>query len=331
MVMGITDLLSFCSRVDFGSVSLSREEEVFQGELNREMLDLCENLPESMQTEAALFLMQYLQTPFYDGPNFVNFFYAPAWSILFWLQRSCPENITLDPGYVKAARTGHTMAMFLHALDDHLVDGQLPITHLALLLRSQAWMDMNRAFDRLARDVKGGTEIVHGFIDDYYMSINKPEETKSLSGYCNLFKRQMATALIAPILMARRIDPGKELSASIQAAYCSFGIAWRLLDDLQDLEKDMMKGVHSCIYVCLNEEVRGYWNKNPEKKNDQNNGYKQTILRHIWETRVVDCIKARICSELDSAAAIADTCNMPGLAGEFRSLLKPLREGSHRS
>ena len=66
---GIKDLLSFCSWVDFGTVNLSREEEAFRGELNREMLSLCEYLPQSMQTEAALFLVKYLQASFSDGLN----------------------------------------------------------------------------------------------------------------------------------------------------------------------------------------------------------------------------------------------------------------------
>ena len=125
----IADLLSFCSRIDFGTVNLSREEEAFRGELNREMLSLCKYLPKSMRTKAALFLVKYMQASFCSGVNFVNYFYAPAWSILFWLLRSCPDNKKLDPKYVKDAKTGHTMAMFLHAFDDHLTDGQLPVRH----------------------------------------------------------------------------------------------------------------------------------------------------------------------------------------------------------
>ncbi len=92
----IADLLSFCSRVDFGTVNLSQEEEVFRGELNREMLSLCEYLPESTRTEAALFLLKYLQASFDSGVNFVNYFYAPAWSILFWLHRSRPNSRKLE-------------------------------------------------------------------------------------------------------------------------------------------------------------------------------------------------------------------------------------------
>jgi len=331
MDIGVTDLRSFCSRVDFGTVNLSREEEAFRGELNREMLSLCEYLPKSMQTEAVLFLMKYLQASFGSGLDFVNYFYPPAWSILFWLHRSCPDNIKLDPKYVVAAKTGHTMAMFLHAFDDHLVDGQLPITHLALLIRSQAWMIMNRAFERLVRDVERGPAMIRAFIDDYYASIATSGGTKSLDSYCALFRKQMATCLIVPILLSKRICSDEEFSRSIQAAYCSFGIAWRLLDDLQDIEKDMMRGVHSSIYVCLNEDLRGYWDKNTEAEKNQNYGGVQTILRYVLEKGVIDSIMERTCNELESAAAIANSCSMPGLAGEFRSLLKPLREGQNHS
>ncbi len=327
----ITDLLSFCSHVDFGKVNLSREEERFRDELNREMLSLCEYLPNSMRTKAALFLVEYLQASFSSGLNFVNYFYAPSWSILFWLLRFCPDNKKLESAFIEDAKIGHTMAMFLHAFDDHLIDGQLPITHLALLMRSQSWMIMNHAYKRLANRVEKGAEIVRDFINDYYSSIATSDETQSLDSYSTIFRKQMATWLIAPILLAKMICADEEYSRSIQSAYCSFGISWRLLDDIQDIEKDMIKGVHSSIYVCLNEDIRGLWDKNAAEKKGQNNGYVQTILSYILEKGVIYRIKERACSELESAAAIADSCGMPGLAGEFRCLMKPLRNGQNCS
>jgi hypothetical protein len=294
------------------------------------MLSLCDYLPQSMQTKAALFLLKYLQASFSSGLNFVNYFYAPAWSILFWLLRSFPGNTKLDPKSMKDAKTGHTMAMFLHAFDDHLNDGQLPVTHLALLLRSQSWVIMNRSFERLAKGVTRGSAIVRNFIDDYYSSIGTSDKTESLDCYCALFRKQMATWSVIPVLLARRVSTDEEFSRFVQAAYSSFGIAWRLVDDLQDIEKDMMKGVHSSIYVCLNEGVRGYWDKDTEEKKDQNKGHVQAILSYILEKGVIDTIMDRAYSELESAACIADSCSMPGLASEFRSLLKPLRDGQNR-
>jgi len=274
--------------------------------------------------------MKYLKSSFSDLRNLVSYFYAPAWSILFWLHRSCADNRRLEPEYVKDAMTAHTMAMFLHAFDDHLTDGQWPVTHLALLMRNQSWMIMDQANNRLARKVENGAEIVRGFVDDYYSSISKSAQTQSLDCYCELFRKQMATWVIVPILLAKRIWDDQEYSRSIQSAYSSFGIAWRLLDDLQDIEKDMIKGVHSSIYVCLSEDLRGWWDKDLEEKQDQNNNYAQTILSYVLEKKVIDTIVGRTCNELESAASIADSCNMPGLAGEFRCLLEPLRKGQNR-
>lgn len=327
----IADLLSFCPQIDFGTVNLSQEEEKFREELNQEMLLFCEYLPKSKQTETALFLVKYLRTSFSERLNFIRYFHVPAWSILFWLMRSCPDNKKLAPRVIADAKTAHTMAMFLHAFDDHLNDGQLPTTHLALLIRSQSWMLMNQAFERLAKGVDGGPAIVGGFIDDYYSSIGRSDKVKSLDDYCDFFRKQMATWFIVPILLARRLSAGEGFTRSIQAAYGSFGIAWRLLDDIQDIEKDMMRGAHSSIYTCLNEDLRGWWDRNPEEKKDQNNGYVQTILSHILENKVIDCIKGRACSELESAASIADSFDMTGFADELRCLLNPLRNGQNRS
>jgi len=324
----IADLLSFCSLIDFGTVNLSSEEEAFRRELNREMLSFCEHLPKSMRTEAALFLVKYLGTSFYDGLNLVNYFYAPAWSILFWLHRLFPDNRKLNPK-MKEAKTGHVMAMFLHALDDHLTDGQLPVSHLVLLMRSQSWMIMKEAFKRLARGVDQGTAIVSDLIDDYYSSIGKFDETASLDSYCNFFRKQMATWLIVPVLLARRITAEEEFSRSIQSVYYSFGIAWRLLDDLQDMEKDMMKGIHSSLYTCLPGEMRKRWDRVKREKANRNGGSAGQVLNYILASGIIERIRHRICSELESAASRADSCDMTGFADELRCLLKPLRtEGS---
>ena len=141
----------------------------------------------------------------------------------------------------------------------------------------------------------------------------------------------MATWLIAPVLLAKWMCAYEEFAHSIETAYCSFGISWRLLDDIQDIEKDMMRGAHSSIYVCLNEELRSLWDKNPEEKKDQNNGFAKTIMSYVLENSVIDTIKERTCSELESAASLADSCYMTGLADELRCLLRPLRNGQDRS
>ena len=323
----VIDLLSSCCDVDFGTINISEGEEEFSRELNHEIISLCKTLPESTQTEAVLFLIQYLRTSLEKGLDFVKYFHVPAWSTIYWLIQSCTEDKRLRKADIRNSKTGHSMAMLLHALDDHLTDGQLPSTHLALLLRSQSWMIMNHAFNSLADEVDKGEEMVRGFINDYYSSIRGLGDVRSLNSYCKLFRRQMATALIVPVLLARKMTANREFANAIQIAYGSFGIAWRLLDDIQDLERDMMKGVHSSIYICLSDETRDWWNKDTEEKRDKNNGYKKAILSFVLEHRVIDRIKERICTELESAASIADFWSVRGLADELRCLLRPLRNG----
>jgi hypothetical protein len=131
--------------------------------------------------------------------------------------------------------------------------------------------------------------------------------------------------LTVPALMTKKMMASEEYSGAIQAAYASFGIAWRLLDDIHDIEKDMMKGTHSSIYACLPEEIRNSWDRNTEDKKDKDTGYAKLVSSYVLENRVIDRLRERIRSELESAASIADHCNLAGLADEFRSLLRPLR------
>ena len=318
----IENLLSFCSEINFGEVDLSSEEEEFRRKFNHVIIALCKSLPESTQTDAILFFTQYLVTPIGRELNFFKNYYAPALSILYWLIRTHSGDKRLNPEDIKSAVTAHAMALFLHPLDDHLHDGQLPATHLTMLLRSQSWMFMNTALNHLTRGVKGGENTVRGFIDDYYVSIGRSEGIQALDSYCDLFRKQMATWFIVPVLMTKKMAADENLTHAVQTAYGSFGIAWRLLDDLKDIEIDMLNGNHSAIYICLPEHLQRYWDKGtPEKENGQS----EIILDYIHEHRVIDSITERLCSELESAASIVDGYHMNSLAQEFRCLLRPLK------
>ncbi len=318
----IENLLSFCSEINFAEVDLSSEEEEFRRKFNNEIIALCKSLPESTQTDAILFFTQYLVTPIGRELNFFKNYYAPAWSILYWLIRTNSGDKRLDPEDIKSAITAHAMALFLHPLDDHLHDGQLPATHLTMLLRSQSWMFMNRALNHLTHGFDGGEKIVRGFIDHYYSSIGQSEEIQALDSYCDLFRKQMATWFIVPVLMTKKMAADEKLSHAIQTAYGSFGIAWRLLDDLKDTETDMLNGNHSAIYICLPEHIQAHWDKDTQEKD---NGPAEIILDYIHEHRVINTITERICSELESAASIVDGYHMKSLAHEFRCLLRPLK------
>ena len=319
------DLLSSCSEIDFGAVNLSGGEKEFCSELNNEIISLCKSLPESTQTDALMYFMRYSGISFGVELDFFNNYYVPAWSIIYWLIQSGPDDNGLEQEDIENVKTAHSMAMFLHRFDDHLNDNELPVTHLALLLRSQSWTIMNNAFISLADGVDGGHEVVQGFIDDYYCSIRSSKEIESLDSYCDLFRKQMATWLIVPVLMTKKMTTNEEFTDAIQTAYGSFGIAWRLLDDIRDIETDMMRGIESSIYICLPEDIKNLWDKNTGEEIAKNSGRAKVVLDYLLENSVIDRIKERICSELESAASIAEGYVMTGLADEFHCLLRPLK------
>lgn len=313
-----------CSRIDFGTVNLSKGEKNFCSELNDEIHALCKSLPQSTQTQALLLLRQYFKNSLGGELSFFMNYYAPAWSIIYWLIHHQPGCKGLSPKDIANAKTAHSMALLLHPLDDHLCDGQLPVTHLNLLMRSQAWMIMTNSMASLAENLEDGDQIVDGFIDAYYSGINTSEGISSLDGYVDLFRKQMATGFIVPVLLSKKISTNGEFAAAIQSVYGSFGIAWRLLDDINDLKVDMMTGSKSAVYACLPDSLKKCWEKDSKEKNM---GDSESILNYVVANGVVDNIVNRKRIELESSAATADKYGLTKLAEELECLAKPLHQG----
>jgi hypothetical protein len=305
--------------IRFGEVALSEEAEAFRREMSHELIGLMRSLPGATHADAAVFFMQDLGIPFIPVFDFFGPYVAPAWSILYWLEQHpaiAPSLKTEDRNH---ARTAHSMALFLHLLDDHLNDGQLPATHLNLLLRSQAWLKMNAAVTHLSAGVDGGAEIVRGFIEAYYASIGAPPPADTLDGYCRHFRHQMATGMIVPVLLAIKLTGDEGFSIALEEAYGAFGIAWRLLDDLQDLEADMRTGSHSGIYFALPPEIQPLWGQMSQVAE---------LLAAIARRGIRETLEERISLELASAAATLEKIQMTGLAEECRSLARPFKDRS---
>ncbi|MCG6879997.1 MAG: hypothetical protein LJE96_12735 [Deltaproteobacteria bacterium] len=330
----IGDFFSCCSHIDFGPVDLSGDENEFYKGFNHEIISLCDSLPESIQLDALFFFKKYAGLT--TGRNFFKNYYVPSWSIIYWLIRSDSENGKLTKEDIKNSRTAHAMALKLHSLDDHMNDKEIPATHLTLLLRSQSWMIMMNAFEELADGVGGGHEIVRGFINDYYSAICDPEEIESLDNFCSRFRKEMATWLIVPVLMTKRITNDQNFTEAIQMAYGSFGIAWKLLDDIMDIKMDMKNSMPSSVYICLPENIKKLWNKNATTGSNHDSCHCDAILNCIKQQSVMEKIQQRISMELKSAAAIFENHRMGGLAKELRSLSRPfsgqnfLHESKHQ-
>lgn len=306
--------LSINGMIQFGEVALNDEAEAFRRQMNHELIELMRSLPGAAHADAAVFFMQDLGIPFIPEFDYFRPYAAPAWSILYWLEQHPAMAPFLKTEDRNHARTAHAMALFLHLLDDHLNDGQLAATHLNLLLRSQAWLKMNAALTPLSAGVDGGAEIVRDFIDAYYASIGSPPPADTLDGYGSHFRKQMATGMIVPVLLAIKLTGDEAFSIALEEAYGAFGIAWRLLDDLQDLEADMRTGSHSGIYFALPPDIQPLWGQK---------SHVAEVLVAIERSGIRETLEERIYLELAFAAATLEKIQMPGLAEECRSLARP--------
>jgi len=324
----IRGFLLYCENIDFGKAKLSKTERNFSQRFSKEILSLCRSLPESAQTDAILFLMRYSRINVGDRLDFFANYYPPAWSIIYWLSRDSALSCRLERGDVTNAVTAQSMAMFLHSLDDHLSDRQIPVSPLTLLLRTHVWTIMDHAFRTLADGVPAGRRTILRFVDDYYSGTQGSNGLRSLDSYCDLFRRQMAVGMVAPTLLSLKMNRSSDFTRKLQIAYGSFGIAWRLLDDIRDISRDMEKGAHSAIYLCLPQKVKAHWNNHKSKNRAAVKNSLITVLNHIQEYRLIEKIKERICAELETAASLVEAHDLTGLAREFRCLAHPLRKSS---
>ena len=96
-----------------------------------------------------------------------------------------------------------------------------------------------------------------------------------------------------------------------------------MLDDINDIESDLGIGVKSSVYTCLPDNMKHL----SINESQNNNSIKNIILKYVLENGVIDQIRRRICSELESAASIAKRHNMEILSDEFTSLADPLKNG----
>ncbi|MBN1497615.1 MAG: class 1 isoprenoid biosynthesis enzyme [Spirochaetes bacterium] len=292
--------------------------------LNDQIPALCRTLPPGMQAEAMMFLMEYFRLQVGEPLDFFRHYYAPAWSVIRWLAVAPRAAGTLSDNDLDAALCCQAMAMLLHSLDDHLVDGGIPVSHLVLLIRSQAWRRMREAIERFASGIPGGGDIADGLIDDYYTGITRRDTPASLDSYCELFRRQMATWVVMPVLAAKKTGGDDAFVEGMRSAYESFGIAWRLLDDIQDLEADMADGTRSAVYICLDDDGRRLWDSIRADGNRSAGKTADRICALIRDGAIIETIVRRIVDELGTAASISVRLGLSGLADEYRALAGPV-------
>jgi len=209
------------------------------------------DLPPAMAKEAAGELKMYAG----HRPRFIDLFYVPIWSFLHWIPVAHPG---MDAGALEKAQEAHALSLFLHLWDDHLSDAQLPPNLMRLQLRAVAWERYRAAVRSLAAMVPGGDEIATRLIHGYLTSCHQPPPATDQKSFSDRFIQQIGIWLVVPTLLGHLTggpNRARELCAVIEA----FAVAWRMIDDVQDIDKDIVSGQQNAVWFELNAPGRQVW------------------------------------------------------------------------
>jgi hypothetical protein len=310
----------------FGEVLLSKTERKIYKTLSSNFISLCRTLPDYTQNQAMFFLLDYYHIKVGEPVDFIKYYYKPIWTIIPRMMESGTCIRELTGTECETAMLGQAMSLFLHSLDDHLNDGNISPSHLLLLLRSQAWLLFNKAIDKFT-DRKDEYDIAHFLINDYYGGISTVAEPSGLDEYCNRFKKEMSTVNVMPVLSAKKITGRADFADEIKKAIESFGIAWRILDDIQDAEEDIAEGRHTALYYSLPRNAKNLWDaaRNNAGENSKT-GIGEEIYRELERGRIAEILIQRIIRELDEARKTVEALEMHGMAEQYRAIGAPIEK-----
>lgn len=308
--------------LDFGPVKIDEGSEPYllKKDLNGEITLLCRSLPPSQQAPALIFLMRYAGISIGDEMDIFRNYYAPAWTILMHLGKKTGKtgNFNFPP-----LRRSLAMAMFLHSLEDHMTDEEISTDMLTLLIHGEAYHRYRAGLKEIEGEVEGAPEVTALHLDRYYRSIASPPKEESIEGYCGHFREEMATWTLPVLLTAMAAAPDLPVDA-IQEAYECFGIAWRLLDDLNDIGSDIADGTRSACYYMLAQPWRQLYDMQEEPRD------RHEILKHLESTGALEGLRALTCGYLDRGAEAARKAHLDGYAEELALLAAPLRSAPEK-
>jgi hypothetical protein len=306
-----------CATLNFGKVNLNREQTQALSLMNQQIVALCRTLPAPLRDAGILAIQQHF-TGFQlnNLTNFFTKFYVPSWSLIYWMQQAHP---TLSEAELEQAICAQGLAYFLHMLDDHISDGQIPISHLLLQLRTHAWTTFTSMAQQLAQPLPAGEAIIQTTLDRYFNGIHNPATVMGSAAYAELFRQQLSTTLVIPLIVAHRT--GCKI-APLQQAYEEFCIAWRLLDDLRDCAEDTFAGQKSGVYHLLTPEYQALW---AQSQGQDETAESWLILRdYLQSSGILQTLIEQTIEHLDEAQIAALECGLNDYASEIIALAVPL-------
>lgn len=280
-------------RWQFGRVALTPAELALQAELGESLRTVAESLPAPLRAGAAAFLDAEARG---RGPaGVLRKFPPPLWASLLPLRAGLSAILAGEAG------VGQALALLLHLLDDHLCDGQLACAPALLQLRTRAWSRFEAAVALLAAGDRGMEAFAAAQIDRHFAAVERARGPVALEAALANARAEMATWTIVPGLCAWRLG-GPAARDRIVGVLERLFVAWRIVDDLDDVGDDARRGAANLALSLSNDDCIAIDRLAP----------------------IVGALAARAVDELARAAAEAEVGGWPRLHAQFLALARPL-------
>lgn len=302
-------------RWQFGRCELGPAELELRTRLGQHLVDLAHQLPAPLRPAALAFLE--LEARGRGADQLLRKFPPPLWCFLLHLG-------DLPAPLLRAAEIGQASALLLHLLDDHLCDAQLRCEPALLQLRTRLWSQFEAAIDRLADGLPDAHAHARARIDHHFASIVRPREPISLHDALARARGEMATWSIVPALCVWRTR-GVSIRDHLVDVLERLMVAWRIVDDLDDIADDARSGAANLVTCVLSPAARELWSNCA-----QNNARTcdpdalPRLLAAIEREDIPRTLAARAHAELMAAAAGAHELAWPALAAQMLALAAPL-------
>jgi len=305
------------SDLDFGAVAVGEGLANLKKDLHQALLDSFSSIPDSFQAEMHELLDAYCGT----RQDFYRLFYVPVWSFLHWIPypRSVDES---GYGTVRLAVQAHALSLFIHLWDDHLSDSQLPPDMLRIHSRTTAWQQFVASAHELCRDFGLDPNQVEWACSTYLKATHRPIMCLDLTEYEEQFRKEVAIWTLVPRLVGSSLQPeaGEALSRIIE----QFAIAWRIIDDIQDIHSDIAGHKKTAVWMELPVEGRLVWEscrKSIAACGELPPEEWSLLTRHILESGCLDRLLQRIQLLLRGSADAARAQGWHSLAVELEQSL----------
>jgi hypothetical protein len=267
--------------------------------------------------------------------DFFALFYVPVWSFLHWAPAVAQREVAGEA--LSEAKTAHALSLFLHLWDDHLCDGQLPPNLLRLQFRTLAWQRFMSAAYRLCEFLFLPRSLVDAAVASYLNSHHAPTVVKNIDEYCSQFSDEFAICTMIPRLLGH----GAFTAASaddLHRAIDLFSVSWRLLDDVQDIDADVMADKRTAVWLELDEPGRTRWKHCRDASlhdGKLNTSAWAELCDAISDSGCLPRLLSRIDRTMSEAVEIANVNRWPELVRELeqmrRGITKALLTFAHQT